>query len=169
MSLSGIMRGGAWLALLTLLAWGFGGCATHHAARVNARTPNIWPMPNDSGKIVSGFGVRANPWGGNMRHHDGVDIAAPKGTPVYATADGEVVFSGTQRGYGNVILIDHGDGLESLYGHLLKRKTREGKFVRQGNEIGCVGKTGNATGYHLHYELRRDGKAIDPMPYLPKH
>ncbi len=146
------------------------GCATWWPRSVPDSPPSswIWPLPNDYREVSSNYGGRVHPVTGGRRMHMGVDIRAPKNTPIYATADGEVVCSGRQSGYGNVIIIDHGGGVETLYAHLSRRKVREGKWVSQGRMIGKVGKTGNATGYHLHYEIRRNGKAVDPAPYLPR-
>jgi murein DD-endopeptidase MepM/ murein hydrolase activator NlpD len=103
-----------------------------------------------------------------MRMHNGVDLQCPEGTPVYATADGVVSFSGEQRGYGNIIIVEHANELASVYAHLKKRRADRGEGVRQGQHIGDVGKTGNATTHHLHYEIRHRGEPVDAMAYLPK-
>lgn len=99
------------------------------------------------------------------RPHNGVDFAAPKGTPVSASADGKVAFKGWKNGYGNTLILRHGQFYKTLYGHLLgfKRGMYVGKKIRQGETIGFVGKTGTATGYHLHYTFYRNGKAVDPL------
>ena len=99
--------------------------------------------------------------------HQGIDIVVPRGTPVRATADGVVKFSGRQRDYGNIIVLDHGGGMETAYAHLDARLVTADEKVRQGQTIGKVGKTGNATGVHLHYEVRVNGCCVDPAAYLP--
>ncbi len=102
-----------------------------------------------------------------MRQHKGIDFAVPKGTAVRVTADGVVSLSGVQRGYGDIVVVDHGGGLSTAYGHLWKRLVETVEHVRQGQVIGRVGMSGNATGPHLHYEVRIQGKAVNPVPYLP--
>ena len=116
----------------------------------------IWPV---SGSIVSGFGPR---WG---RMHEGVDIAAPAGTPIRAAKGGRIALSGWYGGYGNYTCIDHGGGLSSCYAHQ-SRYAVTGGSVRQGQVIGYVGCTGHCYGDHLHFEVRIGGQAVDPMPYL---
>jgi murein DD-endopeptidase MepM/ murein hydrolase activator NlpD len=98
--------------------------------------------------------------------HQGIDLAAPRGAPVVATADGEVAYAGRKRRYGKVIVIDHGAGYETRYAHLSRVSVRVGEQVRRGQKIGRVGKSGNATGFHLHYEVRRSTVAVDPWQYL---
>ena len=98
--------------------------------------------------------------------HQGIDVSAPRGTPVYATASGRVVFAGRQGAYGNLVVIDHGNGYETLYAHLDRIGVRRGWAVRRGEPIGRVGRTGRATGYHVHYEIRRDGQPLDPAPFM---
>jgi len=94
-------------------------------------------------------------------------MAAPKGSPVHATAAGVVRFSGRAGNYGRMIVIDHGGGYETAYAHLSRSRVNEGTGVRPGQVIGAVGDTGNATAPHLHYEVRRYGEAVDPIHYLP--
>ncbi len=101
------------------------------------------------------------------RRHRGVDIAVPKGTPVSAAATGTTVFAGQQGAYGNIIILCHGNGYETAYAHLDRILTQRGSRVRRGAVIGLVGATGNATGPHLHYEVRKNGVDVNPMPYLP--
>lgn len=114
-------------------------------------------------KITSCFGeVRS---GG--RRHKGLDIAAPRGTAVAATAPGKTSFTGTQKGYGKLVIIDHCNGYETAYAHLDTILTSCGSPVRRGTIIGRLGATGNATGPHLHYEVRRNGLALDPAAFLP--
>ena len=101
------------------------------------------------------------------RRHKGIDIAVPHGTRVIATASGTTAFSGWQDAYGNIIIINHGKGYETAYAHLYQRIANTGDHVRRGQIIGLVGATGNATGPHLHYEVRRDGMPVNPEPWLP--
>jgi murein DD-endopeptidase MepM/ murein hydrolase activator NlpD len=111
--------------------------------------------------------MRVHPLTGKRKLHHGIDLSVPEGTAVCATADGAVVSSEWQRDYGNIIIIRHGKGFETAYAHLKKRLVQEGEDVRRGKRIGRVGRTGNATGPHLHYEVRVNGKTTDPRPYLP--
>ena len=114
------------------------------------------------GPILSGFGaVRGR------RHHEGIDIEAPRGTSVSAAAPGRVVESRWRRGYGNVITLDHGDGVRTVYAHLAEMWARRGALVSRGDPIGSVGATGNATTPHLHFEVLRDGNPRDPLAWLP--
>lgn len=142
------------------------GCATKGQGG-GADTPSIWPVPTQGAHISSGFGMRPQPPTNRMRMHNGVDIQTAEGTPVYVTADGVVSFSGEQRGYGDIIIVDHANDLASVYAHLKKRRVGTGEVVSQGQLIGNVGKTGNATTHHLHYEMRKQGTPVDAMPYLP--
>ena len=117
----------------------------------------IFPV---EGRISSKFGKRGR------KHHKGIDLVANKGTPIVASGDGEVIFSGRQRGYGLTVVVDHGQFM-TLYAHASKLIARNGDRVRQGDYIAKVGRTGNARGVHLHFELRdSDNKPIDPLPYL---
>jgi len=127
--------------------------------------PSIWPV---MGPLSSGFGSRHNPFGGSSyEFHKGQDIAAPIGTPVIATADGVVVSACWHKGYGNGIYIDHGNGIMTRFGHLSRIDVVEGQSIKRGQQIGLVGSTGRSTGPHLHYEVRLDGEATNPLPYLP--
>ena len=117
-----------------------------------------WPV---QGKITSRFGPR-----GLFHLHRGVDIKAPKGTPVQAAAAGTVAFSGRQSSYGRVIKIDHANGLRTVYAHNSSNFVRAGQHVKAGTVIGAVGQTGHATTNHLHFEVRRHGVARDPLPLL---
>jgi murein DD-endopeptidase MepM/ murein hydrolase activator NlpD len=124
------------------------------------------PLPARQGMLSSAFGMRRHPLLGGWRSHEGVDLAAPAGTPVYATADGLVGASGRRGGYGLAITLEHGQGRETLYGHMSRLNVRRGQSVRRGNLIGWVGSTGLSTGPHLHYETRMQGRAVNPMPSL---
>lgn len=138
---------------------------TLRAGVTAANTPNIWPV---TGPLSSGYGTRHNPFGGrSFEFHKGQDIVVPTGTPVMATADGVVVSAGWHRGYGNGIYIDHGNGIMTRYGHLSRIDVTEGQQVRRGDLIGLSGSTGRSTGPHLHYEVRIDGEATNPLQYLP--
>ena len=119
----------------------------------------IWPV---RGVTVSGYGPR------NGSFHDGIDISAPEGTPIRAVQGGEVIYSDQLRGYGNLIIIRHGDGLVSVYSHNRKNLVREGERIAQGEVIGEVGTTGRVSGPHLHFEVRRHNKARNPIHYLPR-
>jgi murein DD-endopeptidase MepM/ murein hydrolase activator NlpD len=116
--------------------------------------------------LSSVFGVRADPFEGSARMHAGLDMAAPLGTPVYATADGIVARAGQSNGYGNLIEIDHGRGIHTRYGHLSAILVSTNARVHRGDLIGRVGSTGRSTGNHLHYEVRLDDRAINPLPFL---
>lgn len=111
--------------------------------------------------MTAEFGV---PRGGS--HHQGIDLAALAGTPVWATADGTVVAAGKDGSYGKTVLIDHGGGFRTRYAHLKKIEVKKGKRVERGDTIGRVGKSGNASGAHLHYEVLRNGVPVDPRLYL---
>lgn len=113
-----------------------------------------------SHRFTSGFGKR---WG---RRHEGADFAAAHGTPIYATADGTIVHAGWSSGYGRLIKIKHAFGIETRYGHLSKIRVKVGQKVSRGERIGDMGNTGRSTGTHLHYEIRNNGKAVNPMNYL---
>lgn len=117
-----------------------------------------WPL---TGKVSSGFGGRAG------RRHNGIDILAPEGTPVRAAEAGVVVYAGDGlRGFGNAAVLDHGGGAETLYGHLKEIHVKSGDAVEAGTVIGAVGRTGNATTSHLHFEMRMGGRSVDPAIYL---
>ena len=128
----------------------------------------IWPLAMDDVQVLSSpYGTRLHPRSGGEGFHRGLDLRANLGTPVYAVADGRVEKSDRSGAYGNLILLDHGEGLESLYGHNSRNLVLEGESVRRGQVIALVGHTGNATGDHLHFEIRwRDG-TVDPWRVLP--
>lgn len=119
----------------------------------------IWPVKGD---VTSGFGIR------NGQKHDGVDISAPLGTDVVAADDGEVIYNGDgMRGYGNIIIIQHKDKFVTIYGHNKENLANVGKNVKKGELIAKVGNSGNSTGYHLHFEIRKDTKPRNPLFFLP--
>lgn len=113
-------------------------------------------------RISSGFGDRTDPFTGKTRFHHGMDIAASQGTPVYPASSGKVIFSGTKGGYGNMVEILHDDGLVTRYGHNAENTVKEGDIVSPSQPIAYVGSTGRSTGPHLHFEVLRNGKALDP-------
>jgi murein DD-endopeptidase MepM/ murein hydrolase activator NlpD len=117
-----------------------------------------WPL---AGPITSGFGTR---WG---RHHDGIDLGVPTGRSIGAAAPGRVTYAGWMSGYGNCVIIDHGGGVSTLYGHQSRIKVHVGQVVSRGEVIGLVGSTGHSTGPHLHFEVRIGGTARNPISYLP--
>jgi murein DD-endopeptidase MepM/ murein hydrolase activator NlpD len=116
--------------------------------------------------LSSEFGLRPDPFNGKVRQHEGIDLAAPSGTPVTALAAGQVIHSGWKRGYGNAVVLRHENGLESVYGHLSKSLVKVGEQVSPQVPIAKVGSQGHSTGAHLHFEVRRDGKALDPIAFL---
>ncbi|MDP1568634.1 MAG: M23 family metallopeptidase [Vicinamibacterales bacterium] len=128
-----------------------------------AATPSIWPV---HGWLSSGVGTRADPFTGDRDYHPGLDISADRGSPVYATADGTVRHSSYQGAYGNLVIVDHGFGLETRYGHLSAFKVKAGDTVKRGDLVGLVGSTGRATGPHLHYEVRVNDRILNPLQML---
>jgi len=117
----------------------------------------IWPV---NGTVTSGYGWR---WG---RLHEGIDIAAPSGTPIWAAAAGTVIYAGWLGGYGNLVVVDHGNGLATAYAHASAVLVSVGQSVGQGETVSLVGSTGNSSGPHLHFEVRVNGSAVDPLLYL---
>jgi murein DD-endopeptidase MepM/ murein hydrolase activator NlpD len=128
-----------------------------------AATPSIWPT---HGWLSSSMGNRADPFTGEKDFHPGLDISADKGDPVYATADGKVVNASAAGNYGNLVILDHGYGLETRYGHLSAFKVEMGQTVKRGDLLGLVGSTGRATSSHLHYEVRANGRILNPLQLL---
>jgi murein DD-endopeptidase MepM/ murein hydrolase activator NlpD len=131
---------------------------------VNVR-PQLWPL---IGPLLSHFGKRQDPFEGNEAFHSGLDIKASTGTPVHASADGIVKMAGWMGGYGKLVVIDHGRGYETYYGHLSRIDVIPGQEVRAGQSIAASGSTGRSTAPHLHYEVRIGGQAQNPSPYLTK-
>jgi murein DD-endopeptidase MepM/ murein hydrolase activator NlpD len=123
--------------------------------------------PVKTGAFTSGYGVRSDPFQGRSAMHAGIDLSGAVGTPIYATADGIVTTAGYNNGgYGNLIKIDHGRGIETRYGHLSRMSVQPGQRVKRGDVIGRMGSTGRSTGSHLHYEVRIDGRAVNPVPFM---
>ncbi|MGH7775136.1 MAG: peptidoglycan DD-metalloendopeptidase family protein [Candidatus Binatia bacterium] len=118
----------------------------------------IWPL---RGRITTGFGTR-----GKRSHHEGIDIDGEGGDEVRAAAAGTVIQAGTRGDYGRTVVIDHGDGLATLYAHASKLLVRVGDRIEQGDPVAMVGRSGNASGTHLHFEVHRNGKPVDPVPHL---
>ena len=128
---------------------------------------SIPSIPPVRGVFSSGFGIRRDPFTGGLEFHKGIDISAPTGTPVVATADGRVEKAEwNSGGYGNVVVINHGRGIKTLYAHLSKILVREGQKVRRGQIIGLVGSTGKSVAPHLHYEVEVNGEAVNPIRYI---
>lgn len=130
--------------------------------------PAIQPVSNKTlERLASGFGYRIDPIYKTPKLHTGLDFAAPLGTPIYATGDGRVSESGFESdGYGNHVVIDHGYGYQTLYGHMIKIKAHSGEHVKRGQVIGWVGSTGKSTGPHCHYEVIKNGNKIDPVHFF---
>ena len=133
-----------------------------------AATPAIQPVANKNlNRIASGFGYRIDPIYKTVKMHSGLDFSAPQGTPIYATADGTVATAGNLgNGYGNHVIIDHGYGYETLYGHMVRVKSRRGQRVKRGDLIGYVGSSGKSTGPHCHYEVHKNGQKVDPVYFF---
>ncbi len=126
--------------------------------------PSVQPVAKL--QFTSNFGIRSDPFRGTAAMHAGVDIPGPIGTPIYATADGIVAHADRQGGYGNLVEINHGKGIATRYGHLSKILVTDGTRVHRGQLIALMGSTGRSTGSHLHYEVRMDGHAVNPIPFL---
>ncbi len=122
-----------------------------------------WPVKGD---LSSRFGWRKDPFTGNRQFHKGIDIPASEGTDVKAVMSGRVLVSDNQKGYGKVVVIDHGNGFTTLYAHNRKNSVKQGDWIEQGQTIAEVGSTGRSTGPHLHFEVRRNGEHLDPVKFL---
>lgn len=132
-------------------------------ASILRSTPTILPS---NGWITSYFGHRLSPYAGRIKMHEGIDVGAPYGAPIFAPADGVITFSGLKAGFGKFVQIDHGYGIETLYAHSQKLLVRKGDKVQRGDLIAKVGSTGYSTGPHLHYEVRVNGIAVDPLYFV---
>ena len=128
-----------------------------------AATPSIWPT---NGDVTSRFGWRSSPFGGGSDWHPGIDIANSSGTTIVATADGEVAKSEWYGGYGNIVQIDHGNGITTIYGHNSQIIVHAGQVVKKGQVVAYMGSTGYSTGPHCHYEVRVNGTAVNPASFL---
>ncbi len=126
-------------------------------------TPTLLPT---KGWITSYYGPRISPYSKRLKMHEGIDVGAPTGTPVLASADGRITFSGKKAGFGYFVQIDHGYGLESVYAHNSKVIAKKGQLIKRGQIIAQVGNTGHSTGPHLHYEIRVNGTPVDPFYYI---
>ncbi len=156
----------AGIALLCLI-----GCTTSRGGRCKAMIgspPRIWPTGAATCVINSPFGYRIDPHTGRKRHHNGIDIRAKNKEPVVATGDGVVRFADSCGSYGKLVVIDHGGGIETRYGHFSRILVKRGQCVHLGEVIGRAGASGNATGPHIHYEVRIAGQPVDPCAYLLK-
>lgn len=128
-----------------------------------ASAPSIWPA---RGWVTSDFGYRLDPYTADRKLHAGLDIANAAGTPIVAPADGTVVYAATESGYGNVLVLDHGNGVKTRYGHLQKIDVRVGDRVRRGALVASLGNSGRSTGPHLHYEVRVHGEPENPRKFI---
>lgn len=132
-----------------------------------ASVPAIQPLLRGQSRFVSGFGWRGDPVYGSLHHHDGIDLSAPRGTPIYATGKGIVVYaSNNHDGYGNQVVVDHGYGFKTRYAHMYIIKSRVGQKVNRGDILGLVGSTGKSLGPHIHYEVLKGDVAVDPINYF---
>jgi murein DD-endopeptidase MepM/ murein hydrolase activator NlpD len=127
--------------------------------------PSLWPI---NGRLMGGYGVRSDPFSGEGAMHTGVDISAPQGTPVHATADGIVLHAGWNGGYGRCVIVDHGNNYQTWYAHLSRMDVIEGEEIRQGEVLGEVGTSGRSTGSHLHYEVRIGSTPVNPYRFLQR-
>ncbi len=128
-----------------------------------ASTPTVWPV---HGVVASAFGLRTDPFTGGAAAHEGIDISTSRGEPVLATADGTVLASGWAGEFGRAIEIVHNDRYVTLYGHLQETLVTEGQQIHRGDRVGLVGSTGRSTAPHLHYEVRVDGRSVNPLEYI---
>ena len=136
-------------------------CASSSRGVESSVMPRGWPVPYDVARISSEFGVPR----GHSRHK-GIDLTAPKGTKVRVTADGRVTFAGRSGDFGRLVVVEHEDGYETRYAHLKRIEVKKGKKLKRGAVVGTVGESGNATGPHLHYEVRLQGTPVNPRSYL---
>jgi murein DD-endopeptidase MepM/ murein hydrolase activator NlpD len=127
--------------------------------------PSIWPV---NGRLFSRFGERTDPFSGEGAFHKGIDLLAPYGSAIHVTADGVVSFAGYSSGYGRLVIVDHGNGMQTCYAHLSRIDVLPGQEVRRNDVIGALGRSGRATAPHLHYEVRMGGNAVPPYKYLSR-
>ena len=128
--------------------------------------PSAKPVPAAQARFTSSFGTRSDPFKATRAMHSGIDLAGPIGTSIYATADGYVGRAGVVGGYGNLVELEHGKSIQTRYGHLSAILVRAGQRVKRGELIARMGSTGRSTGSHLHYEVRVDGRAVNPIPFM---
>ncbi len=126
----------------------------------------VWPLPSSYTNVTSGYGNRMHPTLHVYKMHTGIDISAPNGTNIYAAGDGTVIYAGWLSGYGNSVIVNHGGGVTTLYGHMSSIAASSGDVVSAGDTIGYVGSTGYSTGNHLHFEVRENGSHVNPWNYL---
>jgi murein DD-endopeptidase MepM/ murein hydrolase activator NlpD len=146
-----------------LVLLGLGGCTSTRRSEPAQLVPSGWPVDPRVAAVSSSFGAQR----GRSRHQ-GIDLSAPKGTPVWATADGTVVIAEREGAFGRTVLVDHGNGYATRYAHLKRIKVARGDRVRRGDTLGTVGASGRASGSHLHYEVLREGRPVDPAPFLDR-
>jgi len=156
---AGLLHGGEPLGLMR---WRLGGREQWLDAAGTGAPGDGFIVPVADARLSSGYGMRFHPILGFSRMHQGIDLAAPAGTPIVAAAEGIVRFAGAHGGYGNFVQVQHNGGMGSGYGHMATIVVRPGELVRQGDLLGTVGSTGLSTGPHCHFEIYRDGVAIDP-------
>jgi murein DD-endopeptidase MepM/ murein hydrolase activator NlpD len=144
-----------------------GSLAGFGASRAQVSIPSRMPLAGMT--LTSDFGMRLHPVTGRRAAHRGIDLSAPTGTPIYATADGVVSRASWFSTYGLYVAIEHGGQIQTRYAHMSRLNVAEGQRVKKGEVIGFVGSTGRSTGPHLHYEVRIDGAAVDPVPYMNGH
>jgi murein DD-endopeptidase MepM/ murein hydrolase activator NlpD len=159
------IRAGQTLDISALATLALGG-ENSQAAIVHEDAKPWRSLIEGTATLSSGFGLRKDPFTGQVHQHNGIDVAASAGASIHAVAAGSVVFSGWRPGYGNTVVIQHADGLESIYGHASKLLVHVGDQVACDTPIGCVGSTGRSTGAHLHFEVRRNGEAVNPINLL---
>jgi murein DD-endopeptidase MepM/ murein hydrolase activator NlpD len=147
-----------------VLDWG----ASIHRSSQTPSSPLIFESPLNFMRTSSTFGLRADPYLGSVRLHAGVDVPGAVGTPVRVSADGVVMFAGVAHGYGNMVEVMHGGGLQTRYAHLSRILVSQGEPLLRGTVIGLMGSTGHSTGSHLHFEVRLDGRPLDPFSFLGK-
>jgi murein DD-endopeptidase MepM/ murein hydrolase activator NlpD len=135
-----------------------------HAWQKNV-VPSLWPV---NGRVLSGFGARSDPFNGEGAFHTGVDLEAPMGTPVHAAGDGVVYEAQYMSGYGNMVVVDHGNGMRTMYAHLSRYNVIPGEEVHRGDVLAFSGATGAVTAPHLHFEVRVGSSPVNPFPYLTR-